>query len=84
MMAEKILLMSPDCPGCRQLKKHLKKNKLLNRYRVLDVTKKEGADLAHKLGINYIPNCAIVEETPTGRKARPCSESEFREILEET
>ena len=81
-MSEKILLMSPDCPGCKELKKHLIKNKLLNKYKVLDVTKKEGAQLANKLGINYIPNCAIVEETKNGRKARPCSESEFREILE--
>lgn len=81
-MTEKILLMSPDCPGCKEIKKHLTRNKLLTKYKVLDVTKKEGARLANKLGINYVPSCAIIEKTKNGRIARPCSESEFREILE--
>ena len=80
-MTQKIFLISPTCPGCEQLKQHLIKNNLLDKYKMLDITTKEGAYLAKKLGITHVPNCAIVEETPEGRRARLCSDDEFKEIL---
>lgn len=80
-MSEKVLLMSPECPGCEQVKQHLAKNNLLEKYKVLDVTKPEGGHIARKLGITHVPSCAIVEETPDGRRARLCSTDEFLEVL---
>lgn len=80
-MGEKLILMSPNCGGCQQLKEHLANLGLVNKYRVIDVTTKEGSELADGLGIKHVPSCVIVEITSEGRRARACSESEFLDLL---
>jgi glutaredoxin len=80
-MGEKVILTSPDCVGCEQLKEHLTSLGLIHKYRVIDVTTKEGYELAERLHIKHVPNCVIVENTSEGMKARSCSETEFLELL---
>lgn len=75
-------MASPNCPGCEQLRQHLVKHGLGDKYRFIDVSTKEGSRIADELGITYVPNCIVVEQSPEGRKARACTPDEFMNIIE--
>jgi len=81
-MGEKILLVSPDCPGCEQLRQHLVRLGLVDKYRVIDASSSEGKRIADDLGITQVPNCIVAEQTQEGLKARACTEQEFLELIE--
>lgn len=80
-MSETVLLISSNCPGCDEIKEHLKRLGIEKDFRFLDVTTEEGAEIAQKLGITHVPDCVIVEETKEGRRARSCSEDEFLKLI---
>lgn len=81
-MGEKILLFSPECPGCDQLREHLVRLGLVDKYRVIDVSTDEGRRIADELGITHVPSCIVAEETQKGLRARACTEQEFLELIE--
>lgn len=81
-MGEKILLVSHDCPGCEQLRQHLTKLGVADKYRVIDVSTVEGQRITDELGITHVPSCIVAEETQKGLKARACSEDEFLQLIE--
>lgn len=80
-MSEKVILVSPSCPGCTQLKEHLTKLGVIDKYRVIDVSTEEGTRVAEELGISHVPNCVIVEKTNEGMMARACTKDEFSDLL---
>lgn len=75
-------MVSPNCPGCEQLKEHLTRNGRIGEYRVIDVSTKDGMRIADDLGIMHVPNCIVVEKTEKGLRARACTDNEFTEIIE--
>ena len=81
-MTEKILLISPECPGCEQLREHLTKLGLADKYRVIDVSSGEGQRITEELGITYVPSCIVAEETQEGLRARACTKEEFLQLIE--
>lgn len=81
-MHEKIILYSPDCQGCAQLKNHLEKLGVAHKYKAIDVSTKQGNEIANRLGVKVIPNCAIVESTPKGKLIRVCNREEFDKLIE--
>lgn len=80
-MGEKIILTSPNCVGCNQLREHLDNLGLIHKYRVIDVSTKEGHKIAEKLGITHVPNCIFIENSSEGMRARTCTENEFLDLL---
>ena len=80
-MGEKVILTSPNCSGCDQLREHLNKLGFTHKYRVIDVSTEEGHKIAEKLGITHVPNCILVENNSQGMRARTCTENEFLDLL---
>ena len=78
---ETVLLVSSDCSGCETIKQHLTKQGTIDKYRIIDVATEEGANIARKLGIDSVPNCVVIKETPEGKMARLCTETEFAELI---
>lgn len=76
------MIVSPSCPGCEQLRKRLTELGTIKNYRVVDVSTVEGAELARKLGVQAVPNCVVVETTAEGKRARVCSDDEFKKVYE--
>lgn len=80
-MKEKILIVSPHCPGCEQIKELLTKLGAANKYKIVDVSTIEGMDFANRLGIEVVPNCAVIEGDGLKRTVRTCTENEFLELI---
>ena len=82
-MEEIILLMSPNCEGCRELKDHLTANGTIDKYKMVDVSTDYGKELIQKLGLTTVPNCVVIRKTPSGPEARVCSSKEFLEMIKD-
>lgn len=81
-MEEKVLLISPTCPTCDALKKYLDSKGFLGNLRVLDVSTSEGLDFAKRLGIDGVPDCAVIESDGSQTTVRICSPEEWKRMLE--
>lgn len=81
MLEEKVLIVSPECPACEWLRKTLDEKGLSDKFRVVDVSTPEGLEFAKKVGVNAVPDCALVVEDKGELKARRCTEEELRDLL---
>lgn len=82
LMDEKILLVSPECPGCEELREHMAASGTANKFKIVDVSSSEGRDLAKKLGITHVPNCVITKETSEGLVGRVCTPEELLQLIQ--
>lgn len=82
-MEEKILLFSPNCVGCRELKERLTRMGTIDKYKIVDVSTGYGKELVQKLGLTSVPSCVVVRKTPAGAEARVCSSKEFLEVIKD-
>ena len=81
-MTEKVILYSPSCPGCEQLRQRLEQLGVLEKFKAIDVTSAEGLRIVKDLGIKNVPECIIVTKADKGMIARKCSEIEFNQLIE--
>lgn len=80
-MTEKILITSPKCGTCENLKSALSKQGRLKDFRIVDIDSNEGQALVHNLDINGVPECAIVEDVGKQKVVRLCSDEEWARVL---
>jgi len=80
-MKEKLLVVSPSCPTCEAVQKHLSEKGVLDNYKIVDVSTVEGAEFAKKLGITGVPECVVVEGEGEKRTVRVCTSEEWRGML---
>lgn len=81
-LGEKILVVSPNCPSCKNVKEFLKKNGLLDNVKVLDVADPESLEFARKAGVMGVPECLIIEGEGRKRTVRICTDDEWQRMLE--
>lgn len=81
-MQEKVLLISPECPACDLVKKALAKRGLIGNFQVIDVSTAEGADFAKRLGVNGVPECAVIEGDGRQKTVRICTTEEWQRMLQ--
>lgn len=79
-MSPKILVVSDNCPSCLAVKRHLERNGLIDRFRVVNVKTEEGQFLIEKLDLMGVPDCVIIDEEK--KVVRRCSDDEWEDMLE--
>lgn len=81
MVEIKAVVVSPTCPFCRDLQKHLEEKGLLDKVKIIDTSTEEGYKFAKDNKIDGVPECIIIEAD--GKQARVCSKEEFDKLIEE-
>ncbi|OYD16969.1 hypothetical protein CH330_01485 [candidate division WOR-3 bacterium JGI_Cruoil_03_51_56] len=81
MEKQKVLIVSPVCPSCEVVKKHLAKQGTLDKYIIVDASTPEGLDFARRLGIRGVPQCAIIEGEGEKKTVRICSDEEWKRMM---
>lgn len=80
-MAQKVLIVSPNCPSCSAVKRVLAREGKLQDIQIIDVSTPEGMDFAKKLGVMGVPECAIIEGDGVERTVRVCTDVEWQRML---
>lgn len=81
-LGEKVLIITPQCPGCEQIKQRFEKMGLAHTVKVIDASTPDGFKLCQDLGIMAVPDCVLVEGTGESMRARRCTDPEFVDFLE--
>lgn len=74
------LVVQDGCPVCAFVKEALEKSGV--EVEIVNASTKEGFEFAKAQGIKTIPACLIVEPGEDGEKTRPCTDAEYKELLD--
>lgn len=64
------------------IKKVLAKRGLSEQYNIIDVSTPEGLDFAKRLGVQGVPECAVIEGDGSQKTVRICTPEEWKNMLE--
>lgn len=81
MESKKLLVVHDQCAACDYVKGRLVEKGV--DFEIIDASTKEGNEIADRLGILTVPNCAVVIKDGDKESIRPCTEEELEEFIRE-
>lgn len=82
-MKQKVLIVGSGCPSCEAVKEFLTKEGTISNVKIVDITTPEGSDFAKLLGVDGVPECAIIEGEGEEMRVRVCTDEEWKSLLVE-